>query len=165
MRELRVCSVFIESNEKELSVDDAELVSRAREAAKNAYAPYSDFYVGAAVLLDNGMIVTGSNQENAAYPSGLCAERVALFAAVSNFRSNVITAIAIAAYNGSEFIAKPISPCGSCRQVLLEYEKRQQMPIRIILYGRETVYTASSALSLMPLSFDSSYLKNNTDKL
>lgn len=165
MKELKVCNVFIECNENELSIGDAELVNRAREAAKNAYAPYSGFYVGAAALLDNGMIITGSNQENAAYPSGLCAERVALFSAVSNFRSNAITTIAIAAYNGLEFTAKPISPCGACRQVLLEYEKRQQTPIRIILYGKEAVYTASSALSLMPLCFDSSYLKNDADEL
>lgn len=164
MKELKVCSVFIESTDEELLAGDAALVANAREAAKNAYAPYSKFCVGAAILLDNGTVVTGNNQENAAYPSGLCAERVALFAAVSNYRSNVINAIAIAAYNGSEFISEPISPCGACRQVLLEYEKRQEVPIRIILYGKEKVYIAPSSLSLMPLCFDSSYLKNSAGK-
>lgn len=158
MREVKICTVFTEYQNPELPATDANLVARAQEAARNAYAPYSQFHVGAALLLDDGRITTGNNQENTAYPSGLCAERVALFAAGSQGGSRKIVAIAIAAYNASGFSPKPVSPCGACRQVLLEYEKRQQKPIRIILSGVESSYVAPSAVSLMPLYFDSSFL-------
>ena len=158
MREVKICTVFTEYQNHELPATDTNLLARAQVAARSAYAPYSQYYVGAALLLDDGRVVTGNNQENAAYPSGLCAERVALFAAGAQGGSQEIAAIAIAAYNASGFTPKPVSPCGACRQVLLEYEKRQQKPIRIILSGAGNSYIAPSAVSLMPLYFDSSFL-------
>ncbi|MDR1555930.1 MAG: cytidine deaminase [Tannerellaceae bacterium] len=127
-------------------------------ATHGAYAPYSEFRVGAAVLLDNGVIVTGNNQENAAYPSGLCAERVALFYAGSHYPGLSVRAIAISAQTGGRQTER-ISPCGACRQVLLETENRYQHPIQVLLCGQETVYIAESAASLLPLSFSGSDLK------
>jgi len=134
-----------------------ELVESAIDATANAYAPYSQFNVGAAVLLKNGKIVEGNNQENAAYPSGLCAERVALFAANAWYPDSKVLAIAIAAATNGEQV-KMITPCGACRQVLLEVEKRYQYPIKVLLCGKEQIYMADSASSLLPLSFDGSNL-------
>ncbi|MDH6304231.1 cytidine deaminase [Parabacteroides sp. PH5-13] len=133
------------------------LLQAALEATGRAYAPYSRFQVGAAVLLSDGKIVAGNNQENAAYPSGLCAERVALFSAGAQYPDLAVKAIAIAAVTeGSQ--VDMITPCGGCRQVLLEVEKRYQHPVNVLLYGKDTVYVADSASALLPLSFDGSDL-------
>jgi len=137
---------------------DRELLKRAHEAASVAYAPYSDFKVGSAIRLVNGEIVIGSNQENIAYPSGLCGERVALFSAGALFPKEEIDTIAIVSPSP---IANELAflPCGSCRQVLLESESRQYSPIRIILQARdESVMVSESAINLMPFAFT---VKNN----
>jgi cytidine deaminase len=110
--------------------------------------------VGAAALLDNGEVVSASNQENAAYPSGLCAERTALFYAGSKFPAAAVKAIAIAAQTGGKFCSYPVYPCGACRQVMRECEKRGQQPIRVIMYGERQAEVVQSVLDLLPLSFD-----------
>lgn len=135
-----------------LSPLDAELMAQAISAAKNAYAPYSKFYVGAAILLTNGKIVIGNNQENVAYPSGLCAERVALFAASAQYPKVPVRDIAIVAMEEGKICAQ-ISPCGACRQVMFESEERGKSPIRVLLCGKDEVKILSSAKDLLPLAF------------
>lgn len=137
----------------ELSEEDQELVSMAREATQNSYAKYSRFYVGAALRLQDGRIVKGANQENAAFPSGLCAERTAIFAAQANDPEQPIIALAIAARNDHGFTQEPVTPCGSCRQVMLEIEDRYQSPVKILLYGTRGIYVLKSTKDLMPLCF------------
>lgn len=137
----------------ELSEEDQELVSMAREATQNSYAKYSRFYVGAALRLQDGRIVKGANQENAAFPSGLCAERTAIFAAQANDPEQPIVALAIAARNDHGFTREPVTPCGSCRQVMLEIEDRYQSPVKILLYGTRGIYVLKSTKDLMPLCF------------
>jgi cytidine deaminase len=131
----------------------AVLAQTALEAAYKAYAPYSHFHVGASVLLENGKVVTGNNQENAAYPSGLCAERVALFAAGAQYPDIAVSTLAIAAVTEGKQV-KLITPCGACRQVLLEPEARSKQPVQILLCGSDEVYLINSASALLPLSFD-----------
>jgi len=138
----------------ELSEEEKSLIQIAKIASSKAYAPYSSFQVGSAVLLDNGEILTGNNQENAAYSSGLCAERVALFYANARFPEAKVLTLAIAAQNMIGFSNQPISPCGSCRQVLLESENRYKKNIRILLYGAEEIAIIDSVRDLLPLSFD-----------
>lgn len=135
------------------------LILKAREAAKNAYAPYSGFYVGAAVLLENGEIITGNNQENAAYPSGLCAERVALFYANANFPKVPVQLIAVTALDKKGKIHNSVRPCGSCRQVMLESEVKFGKPIKIILDGEKKITMLEGVESLLPLSFKPDSLK------
>lgn len=137
----------------ELSAEDQELVKAAIGATANSYARYSNFNVGAALRLADGSITTGANQENAAFPSGLCAERCAIFAAQSHHPEHAITALAIAAKNVNGLMPDPVSPCGACRQVILEMEDRYQQPVRILLYGTRGVYCINSVKDLMPLSF------------
>lgn len=138
----------------ELSVEECQLVDAARKACHRAYAPYSKFAVGAAISLSNGEVVTGSNQENVAYPSGMCAERVACFYAHSQYPEAKFNAIAIAASNSNgQELQLPISPCGSCRQVLLEYEILAGNDIKIILVGEKEIYILPSVKSLLPLAF------------
>lgn len=137
----------------ELSGDIQKLIIESKNAAQRAYAPYSHFNVGAAVLLENGEIFTGNNQENAAYPSGLCAERVAIFYANSKFPEIPVKAIAISAFNTNGFLKTPIPPCGSCRQVLLETEIRFKKPIEIILVGQPRIQVIENVTELLPLSF------------
>ncbi|MBR9999328.1 MAG: cytidine deaminase [Cyclobacteriaceae bacterium] len=135
------------------------IMKAAEDTVKNAYAPYSGFKVGAAVLLEDGRIVSGSNQENAAYPSGLCAERVALFTAASHFPDKKIETIAVAAEdrNGNP---TPVTPCGSCRQVMLEYETKQHQPIEILLAGPDqTILQFNGTEALLPMGFKTSQLK------
>ena len=134
------------------SLFDSALFDSALSAAKNAYAPYSGFQVGAAVLLEDGAIVIGSNQENAAYPSGLCAERVALFSAGAQFPNLKVKSIAIAAITNNMQV-EHVAPCGACRQVLLEAENRCGNPIQIVLCGTEEVKVIGSAKELLPVSF------------
>lgn len=135
-----------------------KLIEKAKLAAKDAYAPYSEFHVGAAVLLADGKIITGNNQENAAYPSGLCAERVALFHANSQYPQIAVEAIAVAAYHNGAFTDNPCTPCGSCRQTLLEIEHRYDKPIKIVMYGRAKICEVDSIKKLLPLSFGKSSL-------
>ncbi|MEN8121123.1 MAG: cytidine deaminase [Bacteroidota bacterium] len=144
---------------KELSSEDQELVTKAKKITEHSYAPYSHFHVGAALILENGEIITGTNQENAAYPSGLCAERVALFWANSQFPDVAVKAIAIAAKTNGGFTPAPVSPCGACRQVLLETETRFKKPIKIILAGDQKVEVIENARSLLPINFDEEFLK------
>ena len=132
---------------------EKKLIDAAKESTSSAYAPYSNFKVGAALLLENGEIVTGNNQENAAYPSGLCAERTAVFYANAQYPNQKVEALAVAAFYSGEFTDDLISPCGSCRQVLLEVESRYNSPVKILLYKKGEVYVADSMSSLMPLSF------------
>lgn len=132
----------------------------AQEAAKKAYAPYSKFRVGAAALLSNGEIISGSNQENAAYPSGLCAERVTLFYANAKYPDEKVTHLMIVAETDEGTLKTPITPCGACRQVIIEKETVQGSPIEISLAGAETTYVLKSAQELMPLSFIPSSLDN-----
>lgn len=139
--------------------DIKKLIEEAKLSAKRAYAPYSGFHVGASVLLSNGTIVTGNNQENAAYPSGLCAERVAIFTANAQYPDISIDAIAIAACHDGEYTEMPCYPCGSCRQVLLEVENRYNKPFRIIMYGQSKIYEVASINELLPLSFGKEALK------
>ncbi|AFM03976.1 cytidine deaminase [Bernardetia litoralis DSM 6794] len=153
--------ITVFENENELSKQDLFLLNEAREATKRAYAPYSKFSVGAAIQLQNGEIILGSNQENAAYPSGLCAERTAIFSASTQFPNEIIETIAIAAKpkESIDFIA--ISPCGSCRQVMSEYENKQNKPIRMIMEGEnKSIYIVSSIANLLPLKFS----KKSLDK-
>lgn len=145
-----------------LPANEQQLVVHAREMCDQAYAPYSDFYVGSAILLDNGTVVKGSNQENAAYPSGLCAERVAAFAASSNYPETGIKAIAISARSNQVGGDRSISPCGACRQVLLEYELSQGNPIKILLSKEKgAVIIIEKAADLLPLSFSGSDIKKS----
>ncbi len=139
---------------EELSEADCQLIDKAKEMTYHSYAPYSHFSVGAAALLTNGEIVCGSNQENAAYPSGLCAERTTLFYANSQYPDVAVTTIAIAARNESgNFVEQPVSPCGACRQVMLESQWRGGVPLRILLYGTEGIYELSKVEDLLPLCF------------
>ncbi len=137
-----------------LDESDQVLVNKAFEACKNAYAPYSKFNVGAALRLSNGEEITGSNQENVAYPSGLCAERVALFYAGANFPDESVESLCIVAKGELLPLDKVLSPCGGCRQVMLETENRQSKAYRIILVNQdETVTVFNSAHDLLPLAF------------
>ena len=145
---------------EELNATDRELIDAACEATKRSYAPYSHFSVGAAAQLANGTIVTGTNQENAAYPSGLCAERTTLFYANSQYPDQAVTTLAIAARNEQgEFLEDPIPPCGACRQVMLETETRFKHPMRILLFGKKGIYELRNVGALLPLSFDASAME------
>ena len=144
---------------EELADDDRQLVEKAIGATQNSYAPYSNFHVGACLRLAGGREVIGANQENAAFPSGLCAERSAVFAAQSMFPEEAITALAIAARNENGLTAQPVSPCGACRQVILEMEDRYKQDVRILLYGTEGVYVIPSVKSLLPLHFVDSNMR------
>jgi cytidine deaminase len=146
-------------NHEELNVDDKELVVASRESALNAYAPYSKFRVGAAVRLESGIIVRGANVENAAFPSGICAERSALTNSVSNHHNDKPVAIAISAMNEDGLTEEPVPPCGNCRQVIAEEESRTGRKIKIILAGRNKTIIVESIGSLLPLQFNKKNLK------
>ncbi len=146
-------------NDSDLPSQDFELLNIARSVTKNAYAPYSNFYVGAAARLLNEKIVTGTNQENASFPAGICAERVLLSAVTSLYLNVAIDTIAITYENKNGTSYHPVSPCGICRQSLLEFEKRFNQPIRIILAGKTgKVFIIKSAAHLLPLNFSSADL-------
>lgn len=141
-------------NWKMLPEEDQNLVTKAKEISKSAYAPYSKFHVGASVLLSNGKIVTGSNQENIAYPSGLCAERVALFYAGANYPNEKVETLCVVASGDLLPIDQILSPCGACRQVMLETETRQNENYRVILVSQNDVCIVfDSAQELLPLAF------------
>jgi cytidine deaminase len=130
------------------------LIEEAKAQTQKAYAPYSNFKVGCAVLLENGVIIGGNNQENAAYPSGLCAERVAVFYAKSQYPDTAVSAIAIAAFHNGNFTAEPVNPCGACLQTLLETEKRQKTPIKLILFGQNNTQIINGIKDCLPISFN-----------
>lgn len=145
---------------EELAEADRQLIDAARQATYRSYAPYSHFCVGAAARLADGTVVSGSNQENAASPSSLCAERTTLFYANSRYPDQPVCTLAIAARNErGEFLQQPISPCGACRQVMLETETRFSHPMRILLYGTEGVYELEGVNSLLPFSFTGEAMK------
>lgn len=161
MKELKINITVQEfDTPNELTTTEQDLLKQANEACRVAYAPYSQFSVGAAVLLDNGVVVTGNNQENAAYPSGLCAERVALFYASSQYPNMKVKALAIVAQaDGFEFNC-PVSPCGACRQVMSEYELRQGEPFKIIMQGNGgKIHAVDSVDHILPLQFKAEGLK------
>lgn len=162
MKEKEIKVVIKECQPEELSAEDRELVEEAKAMTRNSYAPYSKFHVGAAIRMADGSIVTGANQENAAYPSGTCAERTAVYWASAHHPGMAMRKIAIAAWTRLHhadgdpdevcFQMEPVSPCGACRQALLEYEARYG-DIEVILYGSERIYIIPSVKSLLPLSF------------
>ena len=139
----------------ELDPKDRELAQAAIDATALSYAPYSNFNVGAAVLFEDGVIVKGSNQENAAYPSGLCAERTALFYASSSRPDKAMTAIAVAAGQNGRLCSSPATPCGSCRQVMAQYQEKSGRPMSVILIGARKIWKFKKIDDLLPLIFDS----------
>lgn len=153
MKDLTIKAVIKVYQFDELCEADKILINKAKEATKSSYSPYSKFAVGAAALLANGTIVTGSNQENAAYPSGLCAERTTLFYANAQYPDQPVVALAVAARTEFDFINNPIPPCGACRQVMIEVENRFNQSYRVLLYGKEEVYEIKKVGDLLPLSF------------
>lgn len=143
------------SSVEEMTPGDQALVAAALEAQKGSYSPYSDFQVGAALLLANGVVVKGANQENIAYPSGLCAERSAMFWAGANYPDVPMETLAVAGSDHGVLCESPASPCGACRQVMAEYQKKYQHPIRIILVGSKRIRKFSCVEDLLPFIFDS----------
>jgi cytidine deaminase len=160
MKKITVITEFsVFDSVQELPDEIQNLMKLAVEIRKNAYAPYSKFRVGTALLLDNGKIVLGSNQENAAYPSGLCAERVAIFQAGSIYPKAKILKMAITAASDTNKTSSPIPPCGSCRQSMAEYEIKQETPIEIYFMGEiGTIYKSDSLKNLLPFMFDKKFL-------
>ena len=153
MKKVQIETAVTVCSYEELNEPMKQLVDAAKKKTEDAYCPYSGFSVGAAARLANGDIVTGANQENAAYPSGLCAERVALFAANANQPNQPVVALAIAAYTKGHFTKDVVSPCGACRQVMLESEHRYKEKMTVVLYGEEGCYIFESASDLLPLNF------------
>ncbi len=153
MKELILTSKFQIFSYDELTEPDRELIDAAKRATETAYAPYSRFRVGAAARLEDGVIVCGSNQENAAFPSSLCAERTALFYANAHHPEQAVTTLAVAAFSNGAFLKAPIPPCGACRQVILGVEERYKAPVRILLYGEDGIYVTDSVKALLPLQF------------
>ncbi|MFY0604936.1 MAG: cytidine deaminase [Flavobacteriaceae bacterium] len=160
MKKINISSAaIVYENRSELSEEDRLLLAEALKATQNSYAPYSNFRVGAALLLENSQVILGNNQENAAYPSGICAERVAIWKASSDYPNVKIKKIAITATSKNTNVDKPVGPCGGCRQTMLEYEVNQEEPIEIIFMGETgKIVKTESVVSLLPFSFDASYL-------
>lgn len=154
-----ITEIEIYEDIQELPEIAQQLMQKAIAARLNAYAPYSQFLVGASILLDNGEIVTGSNQENSSYPSGLCAERTAIYAAGANYPHQKILKIAITAGPKGRENSIPVPPCGACRQAIAEYEQKQNHPIEVFFMGKSgKVCKVDSLLSLLPLAFDRHFL-------
>jgi cytidine deaminase len=160
MKEIKIETVLqVYNNLSETPLDIQNLMEEAKRAREKAYAPYSNFYVGVALLLDNKEVVTGNNQENASYPSGLCAERTAIYYAGANFPQQKILKMAIIAGSKNTITDKPIPPCGACRQAISEYEVNQNQPIEIYFMGETgKVVKSNSLANLLPLVFDKSVL-------
>ena len=159
MKQIKLEIKFQTCTYAELNDEDQQLIDAAKEATSRSYAPYSKFSVGAAALLNNGVVITGTNQENAAYPSGLCAERTTLFYANSQYPDQPVKTLAIAARTQHGFLDSPIPPCGSCRQVLMETEQRYNQPMRVLLYGEKEIFIINGIKDLLPLSFGSEFLE------
>ena len=162
MQEKKIELSFTLAHLSELSAEEQQLVSNAKSALKTAYAPYSGFSVGASVLLENGEVINGSNQENVAYPSGLCAERVALFYAGAKYPNIKINTIAVSVLSKNFEVTDVISPCGACRQVMAEYEDKQDKAIKVILHSpTDEVLIANTVEDLLPFMFKSPLLRNH----
>jgi cytidine deaminase len=160
MKKREVSISYLEYNNRdELPVAEKQLVEEAVAAASGAYAPYSHFMVGAAILLDDGTVIRGANVENAAFPSGSCAEKTALSYMVANHGDRKALAIAIAALADGKMTEEPVPPCGNCRQMLIEEEQRSGSHIQVILAGKSAVYVLETSQALMPLSFTGSNLR------
>lgn len=161
MKKLKLTTEYTEFDDiSELLIDDQNLMNMAIKARNTAYAPYSNFNVGAAILLDNDEIIIGSNQENAAYPSGMCAERVSIYFAGAKYPDNSILKMAISASSSLKAIDKPVGPCGACRQAIAEYEVKQNKPIEIYFTGQSgKIIKVESLKHLLPLGFDKTFLK------
>ena len=160
MKEEKLELSFIRAKLLDLVPEEQTLIKNAKDSFNNGYAPYSGFLVGASILLENGEIINGSNQENVAYPSGLCAERVALFYAGSKFPKIAIKTIAVSALSKSFKINDTVSPCGACRQVMAEYQQKQNSEIRILLHSsNDDILIANSVQDLLPFMFTSPLLK------
>ena len=160
MIEQKINTSFFTADLDELSNDEQMLIKKGQSILKTSYSSYSGFAVGSSVLLDNGKTIEGSNQENVAYPSGLCAERVALFYASSKYPESMINTIAISASSKSFKIEDYISPCGACRQVMAEYEEKQKSKIRVLLHSpNDKVLISDSVEDLLPFVFRSPFLK------
>ncbi len=154
MEELKILSSIHVAQMDELTEAEQNVINLAIKATYRSYAPYSHFHVGAGLLLGNGVSMMGCNQENVAFPSGICAERSAIFAAGAQYPDQPVKLLAIAARDEQgELTMEPISPCGSCRQVIIETETRFKQPIRILLYGQKHIYVIDGIKQLMPLSF------------
>jgi len=160
MKKINLTTSFtVFDNLNELSEELKNLFNEAIKVRNTAYAPYSKFQVGCAILLDNNKIVTGSNQENAAYPSGLCAERVAIYSAASQYPKSKIVTIVISARSENKIVDKAVAPCGACRQSIAEYETKQDKAIQIYFSGETgDIIKADSLKDLLPLGFDKTYL-------
>ena len=162
MQEKKIQLSFITAHISELSENEQQLVENAKSALKTAYAPYSGFFVGSSVLLENGEIINGSNQENVAYPSGLCAERVALFYAGARYPNIKVKTIAVSVLSKNFEVNDVISPCGACRQVMAEYEDKQEQSIKVILHSpTDEVLIANTVEDLLPFMFKSPLLKKH----
>ena len=158
-KERFICPYTVYDHLDEMDPQDAELMRQAHEATQHAYAPYSKFNVGAAVRLANGEIVTGNNIENAAYPSGLCAERVAMFSAMAKFPGVAFEALAVTARSQTKLVAEPVAPCGACRQVMVEVEQLSKQPLRVLCQGQEgPIMVFEGVESLMPFIFLDKFL-------
>lgn len=159
MKKISITTTFSVLSKDELTIEERNLLFQAHEARSRAYAPYSNFTVGAAILLDNGVIIQGSNQENAAYPSGLCAERVAIYYAGATYPNAKIIKLFITASPKDRDLEEPIPPCGSCRQAIAEYEFKQDLPIVIFFMGAKgDIYKSDSLKNILPLVFDKNHL-------
>ncbi len=155
MTKRELTTTYIACSEDELAAADRDLVDAAKKATYTSYSPYSRFSVGAAVRLTNGEVLSGSNQENAAFSAGTCAERCTMFYANAKFPDEAITTIAIAARStNGDFTGAPISPCGVCRQALIEAQTRAKDKLRVIMYGKREVYIVESISDLLPFQFD-----------
>ena len=158
-KEQFICPYEVYDSMEELPQPDADLMHRAHEAARNAYAPYSKFKVGAAARLANGAVVTGNNIENAAYPSGLCAERVTMFSAMAQYPGVAIEALAVTAHSAKNTINEPVAPCGACRQVMVEVEQQSKRPLRVLCQGETgPIMVFDGIESLMPFIFLDKFL-------
>ena len=153
MENLKITTNIQVCQYNELVEEDKILIDKAKSMTEKSYVPYSKFHVGAALLLSNGERVGGSNQENAAFPSGTCAERTTIYYAHSKYPESKFQKLAIAASKDGKFTARPISPCGACRQAILEYETLGGEPVKLLLYGTDCIYIVNSISDLLPLCF------------
>ena len=161
-QETREIQVEIYDSVSDLPIADQELMERAVSISKQAYAPYSKFYVGAALQLESGQVVTGANQENVAYPSGICAERTAFYYAGTHFPNDRILTVAVTASSNDFKVNYPVSPCGACRQAMFEYEAKQEEPIRVIMMGETGEVRIMKAIAdLLPFTFNETALKKD----
>lgn len=158
MKRSEIVIPIIEKSLDELNPDEIELINAARDIAQRAYAPYSQFRVGAAAKLNSGRIVTGSNQENAAYPSGLCAERTTLFYAGAQYPDDPVTALVVTAIRQDGSYAQVAAPCGACRQVMLEVSDRFKQPFKVYLPNADSTLIIEDNRQLLPINFDASSL-------